>query len=109
MKKPIVAALALTLFATPVLAEGPDAKGPGAHGGPDGRPGPEHFLNEVDTDKDGKVSKAEFTAKGESMFSESDANHDGYITPDEMKAAHEARKAKWKAMREAHEGEGKTE
>jgi Ca2+-binding EF-hand superfamily protein len=112
MKKPIIAALAFTLFAAPVFAQ--DTEGHGGPGGEHQRHGPEHFLNEVDTNKDGKVSKAEFNAKGETMFSESDADHDGFISQDEMKAAHEARMAKWKAMRDAHKAEegkveGKTE
>jgi len=42
----------------------------------------------MDTDKDGKVTKAEFTAAEDQMFQKLDANGDGVITPDEMAAAH---------------------
>lgn len=95
MKK-TAAVLALVLFASPVLAE--EMTTQGGHEGHH-RPGPGHFLKKVDADKDGKVSKAEFTAQGDKMFGEADANKDGYITAEEMKAAHAARKAKWEAKR----------
>lgn len=97
MKKPVLAALALCLFASPVLAEGHegDHKGPGGHG----PRGPEHFMEKVDTDKDGKVSKAEWTAKGDAMFNESDTNKDGFISREEAKAFHEKRAEKWKAKK----------
>jgi Ca2+-binding EF-hand superfamily protein len=42
----------------------------------------------MDTDKDGKVTKAEFTAAEDKIFQKLDANGDGVITPDEMQAAH---------------------
>lgn len=93
MKKPILAALALSLFASPVLAEGHEG---GAHDGPRG---PEHFMQKLDADKDGKVSKDEWRAKGDAMFSESDTNGDGFITRDEAKAFHEKRMEKWKARK----------
>ena len=110
MKRHIVAALAFSLLATPVLAESPDAKAP--HAGPEGR-GPEHFISKVDGDKDGKVSRAEWSAKGDTMFNESDANKDGFITRDEAQAFHEKRKAKWQARKAEwkakQEAAGKTE
>jgi Ca2+-binding EF-hand superfamily protein len=42
----------------------------------------------MDSDKDGKVTKAEFTAAEDKMFQKLDANGDGVITSDEMQAAH---------------------
>jgi Ca2+-binding EF-hand superfamily protein len=45
----------------------------------------------MDTDKDGKVTKAEFTAAEDQMFQKLDANGDGVITPDEMQAMHHHR------------------
>ncbi len=53
----------------------------------------------MDTDHDGKVSKAEWLAAGrkERGFAMMDANGDGYVTMDEMKAGRE----KDGAMREA--------
>ncbi len=108
MKKALATALALSLFTVPALAqEAPpegappmgDHKGPppgGPHGGPGG---PDRFISELDTDKDGKISRSEFQAKGDTMFKEADANGDGYITKEELKAAHEKRREKWEARR----------
>lgn len=96
MKKHVLAALALTLFATPVLAEGPEGKD---REGPGGPRGPEHFISKIDGDKDGKVSKAEWQAKGDAMFNESDTNHDGFITREEAQAFHAKRMEKWKAKK----------
>jgi uncharacterized low-complexity protein len=42
----------------------------------------------ADTDKDGKVTKAEFLAHQETMFTEADANKDGSLDADERKAMH---------------------
>ena len=39
-----------------------------------------------DTDEDGRVSAAEFTARGAEMFARLDANSDGSVTPDELDA-----------------------
>lgn len=49
----------------------------------------------VDTDKDGKVSSAEYLAHSQKMFTRADANKDGKVTAEEMDAAH-------KAMRKEH-------
>ncbi|QYE34515.1 hypothetical protein KZX46_17375 [Polymorphobacter sp. PAMC 29334] len=53
----------------------------------------------MDTDHDGKVSKAEWLAAGrqERGFEMMDADHDGFLTMDELKAGRE----KMRAMREA--------
>ncbi|HVY99814.1 MAG TPA: EF-hand domain-containing protein [Dongiaceae bacterium] len=51
-----------------------------------GARGPQFGM--MDTDKDGKVTKAEFTAAEDRMFQKLDANGDGVITRDEMQAAH---------------------
>jgi len=42
----------------------------------------------LDTDKDGKVSKAEWKARGDQMFGEMDADRDGAISQDEWDAWH---------------------
>ncbi len=50
----------------------------------------------LDTDGDGKISKAEAQANAPRLFEhfdQIDTNKDGFITPEEMKAAHEARRA----------------
>jgi hypothetical protein len=53
----------------------------------------------MDTDHDGRISKAEWLAAGhkERGFAMMDADHDGYLTVDEIKAGRE----KMKAMRDA--------
>ena len=38
----------------------------------------------VDTDGNGQISKAEFTAAGEKMFTRLDKNNDGVISIDDM-------------------------
>ena len=45
------------------------------------------FLKMVDTDKDGKVSKAEALAAAAARFDRADADKDGVITEEERKAA----------------------
>lgn len=51
----------------------------GAHGA--------RMLKSVDTDGDGKVSKAEALAAAAARFDKADANKDGFLTVEEMKAA----------------------
>jgi Ca2+-binding EF-hand superfamily protein len=63
------------------------ARGQDRHGG--------HFKR-MDTDKDGKVSRAEALASAEAMFARVDANADGFITQEEAQAA-----------RKSHRGHGK--
>ncbi|WP_313615517.1 EF-hand domain-containing protein [Agrobacterium sp.] len=55
-----------------------------------------HLLKVADTDKDGKVSKAEFDARQEGLFAEIDKDKDGSITPKEMR---EYRNAKFEEFR----------
>jgi hypothetical protein len=45
------------------------------------------FVAHFDTDKDGKVTTAEYDAKRTSFFDKMDANHDGFIEQSELKAA----------------------
>ncbi|WP_300112054.1 calcium-binding protein [Sphingobium sp.] len=58
------------------------------HGGKGGAMG--------DANKDGTVTKAEFTAGALAMFDRADSNKDGYVTADEMKAGRQAMRAAWK-------------
>lgn len=44
---------------------------------------------------DAVVTKADFVARGMTMFDRADANKDGFVTADEMKAARQAMRAKW--------------
>ena len=52
-------------------------------------------FKKLDTDGDGRISKAEAAASPRlaQRFDEIDANHDGFITPDEMKAARARRES----------------
>lgn len=64
--------------------------------------GPAARFAKLDVDKDGKLSRDEFTAaakqdgkvKAAKRFSKIDANSDGYASLDELKAAIEKRKEK---------------
>lgn len=55
------------------------------HGGMMGR-----MFAMADADRDGRVSLGEATNAAAAMFDRADANHDGTLTPDEMRAAHQA-------------------
>lgn len=64
-------------------------------------------VDKMDTDKDGKVSKAEFGAahKGDtSKFAAHDTNKDGFITADEAKATGEGKCGADKDKKKAGEG-----
>jgi Ca2+-binding EF-hand superfamily protein len=50
------------------------------------------MFGQMDTDKDGKITKAEFTAAEDKMFQKLDTNGDGVITPDELAAMHHHRR-----------------
>ncbi len=85
-----------TLSAIALLAAGsafatdaqPTTPPPGApHGGMHDK-----MMGETDTNKDGAISKEEWTAKGDKMFADIDADKDGKLTKDEMKAHHEKMK-----------------
>jgi hypothetical protein len=67
--------------------------------GPDGGPGHRgHWLfQEMDTNKDGKISQAEIQAFEAARAAEIDANHDGVITADEVRAFREKERAKREA------------
>lgn len=70
-------------------------RGPGhgmMRGDPDGPGGP----GRDGAGKDGDITKAEFMARPLAMFDKADANHDGKVTADEMKAAREAFRDGWK-------------
>ena len=61
------------------------ARGKHRHGG---------HLKRMDTDHDGKVSRAEALAAAEAAFARADANGDGFVTPEEMRAAHKSHHGK---------------
>lgn len=56
-----------------------------------------HMFAMADVNRDGRVSLEEATNAAAAMFDRADMNHDGILTPDEMRAAHQA-------MRTGHGG-----
>ncbi|MGO4550187.1 EF-hand domain-containing protein [Lysobacter sp. 2RAF19] len=67
-------------------------------------------VAKMDSDKDGKVSKAEFAAahdNDDSKFASHDTNSDGFITADEMEAHMGGSGGAGKMMEEGKCGEGK--
>jgi len=48
---------------------------------------PEQLLARFDSNRDGKISAEEWRGPELAKFNRIDANHDGIVTPDEMKAA----------------------
>ncbi|POO56784.1 MULTISPECIES: EF-hand domain-containing protein [Agrobacterium] len=91
---------ALMLSTTATMSMAAPRGGPGKDGPP---MRPElayvYLLKTADTNKDGKVSKEEFAARQDALFTEIDANKDGSITPKEMR---DFRKAKMEAFRAAN-------
>jgi Ca2+-binding EF-hand superfamily protein len=61
----------------------------GMHGGMAG-----HMFATADSNKDGRVSLQEANAAAAAHFDRLDANHDGTVTPGEMRAAHKAMRGK---------------
>jgi Ca2+-binding EF-hand superfamily protein len=53
-----------------------------------------HMFATADSNNDGRVSVQEATAAAAAHFDKLDANHDGIVTPDEMRAAHRAMRGK---------------
>ena len=50
----------------------------------------------ADTNNDGVVSKAEFTAAMMKHFDQADTNHDGKLSREERKAAHAGMRGQWR-------------
>ncbi|NTJ41226.1 hypothetical protein G6L28_01250 [Agrobacterium larrymoorei] len=91
---------ALLLSAAAPMAFAAPRGGPDRHG-PPMRPEMAfvYLLKTADTNKDGKVTKEEFTTRQDALFTEIDADKDGSITPKEMR---DYRKTKMEAWREAN-------
>lgn len=88
----VAASLILSGYALPAFA----AKGEGRHG-----PRGARMIERLDTDKDGKVTLTEFKAGISATFKTFDADGNGEVTRDEIKAHHEAFRDARKALREA--------
>ena len=56
-------------------------------------------MQAVDTDRDGRISQAEFTAKAVERLQAADGNGDGTVTAEERRAAGEARRAEHMTQR----------
>lgn len=54
------------------------------------------MMESIDTDKDGKISQAEFVAASLKRFDSVDANKDGQITREERQAHREQMRGKWR-------------
>lgn len=88
-KLPLLA-LAAAAFAGVAYAQPP---GPGrGHGGPFG-------LLAMDSNGDGKLTRAEFDAVQRANFAQIDVNKDGTATPEEFKTFHEAKRAEMSKIR----------
>jgi len=103
LRKLLLSTMALAVLAGPAIttAQAKDQTPPppgGGHGGPGAA-----MLDSADTDGDGLLSKAEFVAVHEKRFAEMDANNDGKVSRDEMKAHRESMKAQFDAKRKEWE------
>ena len=92
--KLMLAAAAMVMMTAPVAMAG--EHGEGKHGG--------KMMEKMDTDGDGKVSKAEFVAAHEARFAKTDTDADGFLTAEEMKAAWEHMREKRKSAMEEKSG-----
>lgn len=88
-------AVALTLGLISAHALAGDAQAPSNERTEKFRQKMEQRIQEMDTDGDGAISKAEFLAQAEAKFDRMDANGDGKITPEERQAMRE----KWRRRR----------
>jgi len=86
----VVACVAVALMAAGIARAG-EGEGKKPHKGAD-------FFTKADTDKDGKLSLAEYKAvntkpDAEAKFAAADTDKDGFLTPEELKAAKAHKKA----------------
>lgn len=90
------AGFAAVALAMPLAAQADPGKGHRGHG--------QHILK-LDTDGEGNIARAEAEASIATRFAAIDANSDGFVTQDEMKAHHETKRAEMKTKREARKAE----
>lgn len=94
----LCATLVIGATATATLAR-PQGPGPGGHGGMMQGEVFVRLLKLADANKDGQISREEFDAARDRLFTEIDADKDGSITPKEFR---EYREAKLEAFRKDH-------
>lgn len=90
------ASIAAIALAMPLAAQAGPGKGHRGHGA---------HLMEMDANADGNITRAEADASLAARFAGIDANSDGFVSQDEMKAHHEAKRAEMKANWEARKAE----
>lgn len=105
----LAAALMLSSVSGIALAQEPGRDGPKERCGPPHRAammmrGPAGMfiqaLQQLDDDKDGKISKDEAKSGGDKIFAAIDADSDGSLTPGEMRQYREARMEAWKTAKQ---------
>lgn len=67
-----------------------------------------HMMDMIDTNKDGKISKEEFTKHHDQMFTQMDKNADGMIDATERSAMKDQMKDRMKDMKGMGEGKEHT-
>ncbi len=65
----------------------------------------ERKLAEIDTSEDGQIDLTEYLAHAEKRFTSTDANSNGFITPEEMKAWSKAKRSEIREARKAARAE----
>ncbi len=90
MKKPLLIVFSL-LLSPLALAQPPQGAQP--------RSMADAFMMQLDTNKDGKVSKAEFIAPHEKRFAQMDKNGDGSVSRAEIEAVEKAMRERMEQMR----------
>lgn len=93
MKNIILSAALFAAVAAPAFARDMSGKADGKA---------KYYFNQIDTNKDGMVSKEEHTAFSDKMFMEADTNQDGNISMDEMRAAKQKEMEKHASMKGAN-------
>jgi hypothetical protein len=76
--------------------------------GPHGDMGGKARFDAMDTDKDGKISKAEHTAKCQNRFKAKDTNNDGFLTRDECRKGWDKHKEIMKEKMQKGDSHGHT-
>ena len=89
----LLSATLLSATAVQAQTDAPPPPGGGMHGGMRGG------LMGVQPDANGTITRAAAIAAADQRFAAMDANHDGTVTPDEMRAYREQRRAEYAARR----------